>query len=246
MFKGKLAVLLVAGLLVWSSTAFAGIIDPCQSDATVIIETATGSPGTMPGCPQADGGTMAQYGFRIEIWVRDGTGAGIANVPPSDFWVNDCDPVETLILCGGSASSNADALTDATGNTQMRGTNVAASTSALGDISCDDPPLVGCTSPPPVGSPICTNGVIVIVQGETISTPEPSCLPICLPVNVRSFDITGDGVVNDSDLSSFAVGYPGGSGTPNQCIDYNADGVISLPDLSTFSLHFGPPSHRCD
>lgn len=244
MFKGKLAVLCLA-LLVVSSTAYAGIVDPCNSTATVILSGAPSTPVTLPACPQGDGGSLISQGWYLALTIEDGTGAGIPNIPPSDFWMDDCDAAQQLIiLCGGSASSGADSLTNAAGQTTMSNTQLAAST-ATGPIGClnGSPPC----SPEPLGSARCTNGVIIIVQGEILEDQATSCTtPMCYPVNVRSFDLTGDGVVSSADLSTFAIGYPGGAGTPNPCIDYDASGTANLPDLTTFALHFGPPGHSCN
>jgi hypothetical protein len=132
MFKGKLAVLcLVAALLVVSSTAYAGIVDPCNSTATVILSGASSLPVTLPACPQGDAGTMISQGWYISLTIMDGLtpANGIANIPPSDFWMDDCDAVNQLIvLCGGSASSGADSLTNAAGMTTMSNTQLAAGT----------------------------------------------------------------------------------------------------------------------
>jgi hypothetical protein len=246
MFKGKMAVLaLVAALLVVSSTAFAGIIDPCNSSATVILSGAPSLPVTFAACPQGDGGTMIAQGWYVSLTIQDGLGNGIPNIPPSDFWMDDCDPAQTLIvLCGGSASSGADSLTNALGQTTMSNTNLSAST-LTGPVGCitATPPC----SPEPLGSARCSDGVILIVQGEILEDPGTSCTTaLCYPINVRSFDLTGDGEVSGADLSTFAIGYPGGAGTPNPCIDYDASGTANLPDLTTFALHFGPPGHTCN
>lgn len=246
MFKGKLAVLcLVAALLVVSSTAYAGIVDPCNSTASVVLSGAASLPVTLPACPQGDGGSLISQGWYITLTIQDGFGGGIPNIPPSDFWMADCDPVnDYIVLCGGSASSGADSLTNAAGQTTMSNTQLAAST-AGGPIGCIT--ATPACSPEPLGSARCTDGVIIIVQGETLEDPGTSCTTeMCFPINVRSFDLTGDGVVSSADLSTFAIGYPGGAGTPNPCIDYDASGTANLPDLTTFALHFGPPGHSCD
>ena len=240
MFKGKLAVLcLVAALVVVSSTAYAGIVDPCNSTATVILSGASGLPVTLPACPAGDGGTLISQGWYISLTIMDGLTPpnGIANIPPSDFWMDDCDPVNQLIvLCGGSASSGADSLTNALGMTTMSNTQLAAST------------LDGLTTGPPVGGTArCSDGVIIIVQGEILEDQATSCTTkMCYPINVRSFDLTGDGNITSADLSTFAIGYVGGAGHFNPCIDYDGSGTANLPDLTTFALHFGPPGHTCN
>lgn len=238
MFKGKLAVLcLVAALLVVSSTAFAGIIDPCNSTASVVLSGAPGLPVTLPACPQGDGGTFISQGWYISLTIQDGLGNGIPNIPPSDLWVDDCNAsVQEIILCGGSASSAADSLTNLLGQTTMSNTTLAAGT-VTGTV----------TGPPSAGTAFCSDGVIIIVQGEILEDPATSCTTTkCYPIKVRSFDLTGNGVVSSADLSTFAIGYVGGSGFFNPCIDYDGSGTGNLPDLTTFALHFGPPGHSCE
>lgn len=245
MFKGKLTVLLVAALLVVSSSAFAGIIDPCNSTATVELSGAPTLPVTYRSCPQGDGGSMLQNGFYISLTIKDGLGDGIPNISPTDFWLDDCDPGEQLfVLCGGSASSGADSLTNGLGQTTMSATNLATGQFNAGDISC----LVGtppCADPPPATSAKCSNGVIIIVQGEILLNATCTAEE-CYPVNVRSFDLNGTGSVNSSDFSIFAIGYVGGVGVQNPCTDYNSSSSSDLPDLTIFSLHYGPPGHSCD
>jgi hypothetical protein len=238
MFKGKLAVLsLVAALLVVSSTAFAGIIDPCNSTASVVLSGAPGLPVTLPACPQGDGGSLISQGWYISLTIQDGLGNGIPNIPPSDFWMDDCNAaVQEIVLCGGSASSGADSLTNAVGQTTMSNTQLAAST-LTGTV----------TGPPTPGTAFCTDGVIIIVQGEILEDQSTSCTTtMCYQINVRSFDLTGDGSVSSADLSTFAIGYVGGAGFFNPCIDYDGSGTGNLPDLTTFALHFGPPGHSCN
>lgn len=236
MFKGKLAVLclVAAALLVANSTAFAGIIDPCNSTCSVVLAGASGTPVILAACPQGDGGSFIAQGWYLDLTIEDGVGNGIENISPTDFWIDDQDPAVVLLaLCGGSASSGADSLTNASGETTMSNTSLAASNTGATGVG-----TVG-----NAGGPFCANGVIVVVQGTIISTGCPTPVAVVHPVNPRSFDLTGDGIVNSSDLFSFALDYP-----PNlfgSCTDYNASGTGDLPDLTTFALHFGPPSHSC-
>jgi hypothetical protein len=237
MFKGKLAVLclVAAALLVANSTAFAGIIDPCNSTCSVVLVGAPSTPVVLAACPQGDGGTIISQGWRLDLTIEDGVGNGIAGISPTDFWLDDQDPgVLLLDLCGGSASSGADSLTNASGQTTMSNTTMAASNTGAVGIG-----TVGNGG----GAPECPNGVIVVVQGTIISTGCPTPVAVVHPVNVRSFDLNGDKVVNSLDLFAFAQDYP-----PNpfgSCTDYNHSGTGDLGDLTTFALHFGPPSHSC-
>jgi hypothetical protein len=245
MFKGKLAVL-VAALLVVSSAAYAGIVDPCNSTATVVLTTAPSLPVTLQACPQGDGPTMTASGFYVSLTILDGLSQGVPNIPPTDFWMDDCDAVnDYILLCGGSASSGADSLTNAAGQTTMSNTTLAAGM-AGGAIGCLNGPQNAC-SPEPTPSIRCTNGVIIIVQGEVLKDPATSCTTDkCYGINVRSFDVSGDNRITSSDLSLFAIGYVGGVGWQNPCIDYDGSNTANLSDLSLFALHFGPPGHECN
>lgn len=239
MFTGKLAVVcLAAALLVVSSTAFAAVADPCNSTATIILSGAPSLPVTLLACPKGDAPTMIEYGWYIALTIQDGAGVGVANIPPWDIWMDDCDPFQDLLIfCGPrSTALNADSLTNLLGQTTMSNTHLAAST-LTGSVS----------GPPAVGTAFCTDGIIIVVQGMVLEDQSTSCTTkMCLPINVRSFDLTGDGIVSPSDLSTFAIGYIGGVGTPNPCIDYDGSGTINPPDLSTFALHYEVADmHRC-
>lgn len=223
MLKGKLAVLgLVAiSLLVVNGTAFAGIIDPCLSSAAL-----SSSPAPLAVCPQGDTDSFTLQGWQINLTIKDALGVGIANIAASDFWIIDCSPTDDVDLCGGSASSGADSLTNASGATTMSNTTLAASTCGALNASSDK--------------------MKVIVQGFAIKDPSggcPSVVDLCLDIIVRAVDLSGDGVVDTIDLTGFAQGFP-----PNPydtCTDYNQDGLNDLVDLSEFALHFGPPGHSC-
>jgi hypothetical protein len=148
MFKGKLAVLCLAAvaLLVANSTAFAGIIDPCDSGATLELDTAPGPVVPLAVCPQGDTDSFLIQGWYLAITIVDGVGAGVPDISGTDFWLDDCDPNQDLIvLCGGSASSGADSLTNSAGQTTMSNTSLAAG--------------------------LCTDGLIVIVQGSILEGP---------------------------------------------------------------------------
>jgi hypothetical protein len=220
MLKGKLAAccLVAFGLLVASGTAFAGVVNPCNSTATIIFGSQPGPTVTASVCPQGDAEDFGVQGFHIRYTIKDGLGNGIPNIPASDFWVDDCDAVNDLIvLCGGSSSSSADSLTNSLGNTTMSLTSIAA-----GD---------------------CALGVICVVQGAILQ--DNTCtVPRCLSIYVKSFDISGDLNITLGDLGLFAQGYPPNAFQP--CTDYSGNGTNNLPDLATFALHFGPPGHSCN
>jgi hypothetical protein len=220
MLKGKLAAccLVAFGLLVASGTAFAGIIDECESSAAVVLTTQPGPTAVAAVCPQGDATGFGAQGFRIDVVIRDEFMVGIPNILASDFWLNDCDPVNNLVLCGGGSSSAADAATNSLGETSYSLTSIAAGG--------------------------CATGLIVIVQGAVLKDPNQACtVDLCLDVSVRSYDINSDLRLSPGDLSLFAQGYP-----PNPyevCTDYSGNGTNNLSDLSLFALHFGPPGHEC-
>jgi hypothetical protein len=220
MLKGKLAAcsLVAFALLATSGTAFAGVIDECNSTAVVILAGQPSTPVTAAACPAGDADSFEQQGFYIRATIEDGLGAGIPNILASDFWLDDCDPINDLIvLCGGSASSNADSLTNSLGQTTISG-----------GISAGD----------------CALGVIVLVQGAILDDPATSCTTkLCLPVHVKSFDTNGDLALTLTDLGEFAEGYPPNAFEP--CTDYSGNGTNNLADLATFALHFGPPGDTC-
>jgi len=57
-----------------------------------------------------------------------------------------------------------------------------------------------------------------------------------MDIQFNSADMTGDGAVNISDLSSFSAGYLGGTYTYD--VDFSYDGVLNLSDLVLFSTAF--------
>jgi hypothetical protein len=117
-----------------------GIVDPCASNVS------SGS-GTVLACPAGDGETLAEKGLQIDVTVRDYGGDPIPTIPAVDFWLIGCS--DELILCGGSASSNADHTTDSNGQTTISGAMA-------------------------VGG---SDFVMVVVQGVIIGCPL-TCLPI--------------------------------------------------------------------
>jgi hypothetical protein len=71
--------------------------------------------------------------------------------------------------------------------------------------------------------------------------PEPPCIVAQLDVRLVSPDISGDLVVDLTDLSQFAMAWPPMPYDPRA--DLNGDAVVGLVDLSLVSQHFG---HRCN
>jgi len=214
MFKGKfVALTLIAAILLsWQvasvDNATSGVVQPCSS-------TAVSLGGCMFNCPQGDGVRFDSFGGTISITVKDITGAPIAGIPATDFWADGCGG--NVILCGGSGSSNANAATDANGQTEMVGTMAAG--------GCDQV------------------GLAVVVQGVVLLDPGAACLsPLCLNFKLVSPDIDGNNVVNLADFSVFGAGYTSPPKPYNPCIDYNCDGVVNLADFSRFASHY---LHQC-
>ncbi|UCH84480.1 MAG: hypothetical protein JSW50_01960 [Candidatus Latescibacterota bacterium] len=187
----------------------AQIVDLCGS-------TAMSAGGCLVTCPEGDGYRLSDIGATIQVTVVY-QGEPVPNIPATDFWLIECDPVDELILCGGSQSASADGPTDAAGQTTISGTIAAGG---------------------------CAESLALIVQGVLIYDPSTNCETIlCLPIKARSPDLNLDLVVNLSDLALFAV--PFSSGVYDACADFNCDQKVGLQDLSTFAFHYGPPGHSC-
>jgi hypothetical protein len=201
-------------LLLVAGVASAGIIDPCNSPATFN--------GTLPAClfvcPQGDTDSFAVQGFTLSFIINDLGGAPIPDIPGTDFYMIDCDPVLDLTLCAGSASSAADSATNGNGQTTMSNGSMSAGG--------------------------CADGISVVVQGFILQDPNDNCNDYCWDVKVRSPDINGDLVVNLVDLALFAACFPPQPYDP--CCDFDCNATVNLQDLARFAFHFGPPGHQCN
>jgi hypothetical protein len=150
--------------------------------------------------------------------IKSCVGVPIPGIPASDIWLYGCN--SDLELCGGANSINADSSTNGDGRTTISG--------QLASGGCDP------------------SGVIVLVQGIVVT--DSLCMgPLCLPVAVKSPDITGsgavlDGVVDVVDLAEFAKGYASPPKPYTQCFDFNCDGYVDIVDFSIFAQHYG---HAC-
>lgn len=218
MFKGKLAIfcLVTAALLTVAGMAFGGIIDPCRSYVEIHI---TVTPCPLMICPVGDTQAFEDWGWYLWICILDTGGVPVQGVPAADFWVIDCDPINNLTLCGGSASSDADSATNSAGMTTMSNTSLAGGG--------------------------CADGLALVVQGFVIEDSLTNCTTAeCLPVLIRSPDMNGDLVLTLVDLTLFAASYPPQPYAP--CGDLDASGLITLVDLTLFAAHFGPPGHSCN
>jgi hypothetical protein len=192
------------------------IFDPCLP--TYRLHAAS-TPAPLFACPQGDTPSFIDQGWWIEVWVIGTGGQPIANVPSSDFWLIDCDPLNDITLCGGSASAHADSMTNAMGKTTL-----SLSTLIAGG---------------------CGDGASVVIQGVIPADSLTNCTTdLCVSVNTRSPDIDGNLMVDLVDLSLFAASYP--PQPYEKCCDMSGDGTINLIDLSMFAFHFGPPGHACN
>jgi hypothetical protein len=175
-------------------------VDGCQSESSCFF-------GSVLGCPAGDGTTLASSGGTIYITARHSNGAPYPLVPAGDFWLIGCNG--GLTLCGSSASSDADSVTNQAGQTTMSG--------VLRVGGCD-------------------TALNVVVQGNQLFEL-PSCSqPQCHPIEVRSVDIDGDLNVNLVDFSRFVQGFV--LAAPPPCIDFNFDGTVNLQDFSIFAQHY--------
>jgi hypothetical protein len=210
MVKGKFVLLsiLAAALICWqflpmnTNSASSGIVDPCSSEADFC---APGGTGCLMICPQGDGPILSDGGNEICVTVRDVNGNPIAGILATDLWLTGCT---NLVLCGGSGSSNADAATDAAGQTQFSGGMAAGG---------------------------CDTGLYVVVQGVVIGCP-PTCLAIDVRSPDITADLIVD--LSDFSLFAGDPGYPSPPDSYDPCMDYDCDGDIDLVDFSLFAQHW--------
>lgn len=197
----KALVILLAPVVGWLSVpAYSCILDVCLSTATV-----DGS-HVLLVCPQGDGDRLGDVGATITIAVYDAVGTPVTGIPGQDYWLIGWN--NTLILCGGSMSSNADAPSDANGVVTMSG---------------------------PIAAGGSDEALRAVAQGFIIA--DESCLgDKYLAVRVASPDINGDLIVDIIDFSLFGAAWP--PHPYDERMDYNGDGVIGLIDFSLFGMHF--------
>jgi len=209
--------LFAASLLLVAGIATAGIINPCGAP----VQYNGSQPECIFVCPLGDTPGFQANGFWLAFQIKDLTAAPIPNIPGTDFWMVDCDPAANMVLCAGSASSNADSATNFQGKTTMSLTSLAVGNSG------------GCVD---FISPVC--------QGYILQVPGSPCgANYCFNVRVRSADLTGDLLVDVSDLAQFAFWFP--PNPYNKCGDFDCNNVVDLSDLARFAFHFGPPGHKC-
>jgi hypothetical protein len=90
-------------------------------------------------------------------------------------------------------------------------------------------------------------GIVMVVQGVVISQAgTPPCDPICLPYEVITPDITGNGGVIDGAVDAFDFGQFGlvydNPPAYDRCFDYTCNGVIDIFDFGRFGEHW---EHTC-
>lgn len=221
MFKGK--VVAFALMLLLATSAFAGDVDDCLSNAGV---SCVGMKVTI--CPAGDfefirDGCGTGLGNYIWIEARDASNNPVPGIPWTDYWLNACDPTKQLCLCASPVA--ADSLTGANGRTTFGG-RIAGGGCAL------------------------TQGIWWAIQGKVIKTkPCPSATALCLDVVIKGPDLQGTGgqpdcVNNLSDLIPFGASYNKTYPAPafNACCDYNDDNTCNLSDFAFFGTHY---QHRC-
>jgi hypothetical protein len=243
MYKNKLMALTLFGaaMLMVAGGAFAGIIEPCSTVASLTIIGGGSPPAKKFVCPdfdvvlnghpitQLDQGSFTNPGFRLSVTVKDGTGAGVPFVPGPDFWFIDCDPLNDIYLCQGSASAGADSATNANGET-----------------------TIGNTVPRLGG---CANGLLVVVQGFIIKDAGDNCNDQCFDIWIRTPDLfpaagatVGNGIIDFDDYIEFSNGYP--PLPPAKCQDLDLDGDVDFDDFVEFGNHYPSPAlpdlHQCE
>jgi hypothetical protein len=179
----------------------AKLINPCLSQA----QTAG---GVLLICPQGDGPTLADIGATIYVTVVDPSGVPIEYMPYPDFWVESYP--RTVGLCHGAYSLDADANTDANGQTTMSGSIAGGGYS---------------------GGPIYAVCEAIYIGLDEGVCDEP------LPLVLVSPDIDNDGTVGLLDLAMFGGAFGNPSVDPR--FDFNGDGSVNLIDFVLFADHFG-------
>jgi hypothetical protein len=220
MFKGK--VVAFALMLLMATSAFAGDVDDCYSNAGV---SCVGMKISI--CPAGDFEYIrtACGGAADYIWVeaRDASNLPIQGIPWTDYWLNSCDAAKSFCLC--SQPVVADSLTGINGRTTFSG-RVAGG---------------GCS---------LTAGIWWAIQGKVIKAkPCPNPNPLCIAIIVKGPDMTGAGGLPDckndlSDIIPFAATFNKSLGAAgyNACADFNDDNTVNLSDFALMGTHY---QHRC-
>lgn len=176
----------------------------CESSA----ETAG---GVLLVCPAGDGPTLESIGATIHITLLYCLPPmPLVWMPPQDIWIQT--PVypwdDRFCVGNGSAAVNADAPSDANGQTTISGAIAACG-------YFDDPLYVFA-------------GGVLLESDATCDNP--------LPLILVSPDINADHVVDIVDFSLFGGVFSAGGTDPH--MDFNGDGLVDLIDVSLFGQHF--------
>ena len=175
--------------------------------------TASSPTGVLFACPQGDGTTLSAAGLTITVTVIDNVNQPVVGIPAEDIWLIGCN--DLLGLCEGADAISASGPTDANGQTTI--------TAAFAAGGCD------------------VGGLRVVVQGIVVGAG--ACGQPCLPIKVRSADITGDLHVDLIDLAQFSAGYASPPKPYVECIDYAAPfGTVTLADFAKYAAHY---QHLC-
>ena len=194
------------------------------------------NPGIALVCPLGDGDPLSSIGCTVTLIVRDSAGNAVAGIPKTDMWLVGCS-IDGPILCGGSEGSIADAATNAQGQATF-------------------------SNEPAAGG--CDTGIYVTAQGIIVQQPG-TCIPHCLPIQLRSPDYKSAGApgpapcsgdikcpdykVTMADYSWFTTHYPTAENPGASyfaCADFAAPfGSVTLADYSRFVAHYAGVGHKC-
>jgi len=219
------AVLFAQALPPLAGDTRAGIVDLCQSTVSYSGGKLFACPSLLGSSPNGGGpvGDFGDAGVTLTVTVRDAIGFPIAAIPATDFWVIGCH--DSLVLCGGSGSLDADGPTDASGKTTISGQLRAGG---------------------------CDTKLMVVVQGVILADPSDCFVPLCIDIGVVTPDSDGDLDVDLGDFYNFSAAYPSfdGNGNPvkgylgvGECFDYDFNGKVDLGDLYHYSVHH---FHACN
>jgi len=222
----RIAAIIALVLIAVPCGAVAANVDACKSSAGLSCNNMT-----VTVCPRADYDFISRAcaGVNDYIWIvaKDTYNNPIPGIPWTDYWLNACNPARQVYLCASPFA--ADSLTGPNGRTTFSG-RIAGG---------------GCN----MEMNGATQGIWVAIQGKVVLGNKPNCdVNLCLDVRVKSPDLTGpagpDGIVNQSDLSVFIIGYNKQPPATqfNSCCDFNDDGDTNLVDFALFRQHYG---HRC-
>jgi hypothetical protein len=208
-------------LLVSTSLALIVVVGghDANADFCDCFITATAPAGVVVACPQGDGTQLGSSGLTVSVTLRDCVNAPWVGLSPDSIRLYSCS--DLLSACGGGpAGVPASVPTDANGHTTIIGAFAAA--------GCD------------------LGGVVVYAQyfyEGTTGGAGMSCWSSCLPIKVKSVDLTGDVLVDLADFAVLGAGYTSPPKPYNECVDYRAPyGTVDLNDFVAWAMHY---QHAC-